>query len=261
MGRRLSVSVSGRSCIALALFLLLAASSAAQVRRETMLNGVTINAGAPDVLKALGLPHYIGPALPGAEAIEKILNPPPLMAMGGAAPAAPAAPGMPDGGVAAGPPKPKPEEEHIVWLYEGVRWNGTSYSTNLNAGHATYVIFDKYGKVAGVVMSVDTPATNPGIYMSSRGPQGEKVGFGTRMIEMVTVYDWPDPLARLDKYYFAAYPDRNVTFSLDSATRKVVVMAIGMPVTVIRGAEKAAGGAIGALDGGVGLPGGVVPPR
>jgi hypothetical protein len=264
---RLTVSFSDWTCLALlAITLGMVAPATAQVRRESTLNGVTINSGCLEVLKALGMPQYIGPALPGAAAIEKILNPPPEMATmtGPAAPMAPAGPGMPDPGLAAGPPKPKPEEEYIVWMYQGVKSDGSRYTVNLNGGHCTYVILDKYGKVVGVVVAVDNPNINPGIYTASRDADGKRVGFGTRLIDMVKVFDWPEPFARIDKYYFCAYPDRNITFSLDTATRKVVVMALGMPVTVIRGAEKTDAANNGILGGAGlpgGLPGGMVLPR
>lgn len=261
MRLRLTVSLAG--CLGLAvaaLALMLAAPAMAQSRRESTLNEVTLNFSATDVLQKRGLPHYIGPALPGADAIEKILNPPPeLMSAVAGAPAAPAGPGMPDPNGVAGPPKPKPEEEYIVWMYEG----NSKFGPNPGQGFSTYVIFDKFGKVVGVVLTLTSPTVipSPNIQTSSVGPNGERVGFGTRLIDMVKVYDWPDPFVRIDKCYFCAYPDRNITISVDTATRKVVGMSLGMPLTVIRTAEKSADGNNPFMGGPGALPGGVVMPR
>jgi hypothetical protein len=66
---------------------------------------------------------------------------------------------------------------------------------------------------------------------------------------------------RIDKCYFCAYPDRNITFSVDTATRKVVAMSLGMPLTIIRGAEKTDANNQSLFGGPGALPGGVVMPR
>lgn len=252
-------------CLALvALSILLAVPVSAQNKRETTLNEVTLNFTAPQVIDKRGMPHYIGPALPGADAIEKILNPPPELPTMGASggPMAPAGPGMPDPSAVAGPPKPKPEDEYIVWMYEGNSKDGTA---SLGEGFSTYVIFDKFGKVVGVTVAWDkADGFPPPIFSTRRGANGEKVGFGTRLIDMVKLYDWPDPFVRLDKYYFCAYPDANIAFSLDTGTRKVMVMSVGMLVTVLKSEGKSDSSSGGPLLSGPGAlpgPGGAVMPR
>jgi hypothetical protein len=230
--------------------------SAQASRRETSLNGVFLNSSFLDVLKVRGIPHFIGPALAGVGAIETILNPPPIAVMPTMA-SAPGAgmggPGSPDAGAMAGiaPLEKRPEEDYILWMYEGNDRN----VPHPEAGYITYVVFSKAGSVIGVAV-VQTDLNKPVGIGTSTG-----MTFGKRLIEMVEKYDWPEPFARVDTYYFCSYPDRNVTFSLDVATRKIAVIAIGIPMTVVRNKGEGTPGASGAPGMPGMLPGGPIPPH
>ncbi|MHB9025709.1 MAG: hypothetical protein ACYC7E_16325 [Armatimonadota bacterium] len=206
----------------------------ARPEREGTLNGITVSSSFMDVLVQKGPPHWIGPALEGPDAVLDILDPPPmpLDGIGASTPGAPM-PGsgmgpMPPGGMGPGGMitlKPKAKNEYIVWLYEG-----PGRTPNPDAGWNTYVLFNKTGQVAGVVVAVMKPGVLPQVKTRSG------VTFGTKMIDIISedkfAYGWPQPFVRVASHYFLSYPDYNVTYSLDSSTRRVVVIAIGISLTV-----------------------------
>ncbi|MHB9132200.1 MAG: hypothetical protein ACYDBB_14085 [Armatimonadota bacterium] len=205
--------------------------------REDTLNGISLDVDSLEVLNRMGMPQYLGPAVGGVDAIQDILDPPPVaeMMMGNAA----GAPGMP--GAPVGPPPPQLEKQYIVWMYDNAP------RTQI-PGTTTYVIFNKQGKVVGVVVSLTKNLPQP--FLATKAG----IGFGSRLTEVVNAdkYGWPSPFAKVGPHYFLSYPDRNITFGLDATTRRVVVIAIGLPFTVIPMQEKDANTPGG---GAPGLPG------
>ncbi len=195
---------------------------------EVTLDKVTLNATFIEVLNSRGMPHRIGPALTGADAITNLLNPPPVTTMlGGGMPPPDAMPA----GVAAGTPGTtkqqnialKPQDTWMIWVYEG-----SGRLPDPQAPVMTYVFFDTQGQVAGIVASARSPQVSSVIRTESG------IGFGTKLTDIVKKYDWPQPFTRVGPYYFCSYPAQNVTFSLDTGSRKVQVIAIGLPITVVR---------------------------
>lgn len=195
---------------------------------EVTLDKVTLNATFIEVLNSRGVPHRIGPALTGADAITNLLNPPPVTAViGGAMPPPDAVPAGVAAG-ASGAAKPqnialKPQDTWMIWVYEG-----SGPLPDPQAPVITYVFFDTQGQVAGVVVSARSPQVSSVIRTESG------IGFGTKLSDIVKKYDWPQPFTRVGPYYFCSYPVQNVTFSLDTGSRKVQAIAIGLPITVVR---------------------------
>lgn len=207
--------------------------------RENSLNGVAMNASFLEVLGVRGAPHFIGPALPSAAAVLDILDPPPLPETGMGMPVS-----VPTA-VDPNAPAKKPMETYIIWLYQG---NGRT--PDPNAGYSTYVLFNKYGLVAGVAVAASMGVKPPGVGTSSG------VSFGTSMFDLTQKYGYPEPFVRVGDRYFCAYPDRNVTFALDSVKRKVIGISMGVSVTVFASASDTA-----ITPDGTGLPSNVPPAR
>jgi len=208
---------------------------------EVMLNDVTLNSTFVEVLTRRGIPHFIGPSVNSSEAITQLLSTRPLPAepvtpgaAGGlGAPGAPRQPyrggAMPPAGTnwpatgmgtPTGEALPQPAKEkkpHMVWRYDG---NGPK--PDPKAGMTTYVFFNERGTVEAVVVN----KTGERVAADIRTESG--FGFGAKMFDIVKRYEWPEPLARVGSLYFCAYPNYNVTFAADSASRKVVCIAIGL---------------------------------
>lgn len=213
---------------------------------EMLLNDVSINTTYVEVLKRRGMPHYIGPSVSGISAVNNLLRPPepkvaaPMPTQPGAptAPAYnPAAPTGPYGGAygqnpmapygagAATMPAPQPEKTgpYMIWRYDG---NSTNGKADPKAPVTTYVFFNDRGKVEAVVVNRNNPKAVTNIQTESG------ITFGTKLSDIVRKYDWPEPFTRVGNHYYCHYPAYNVTFALDTESRKVTCIGIGVPFIV-----------------------------
>jgi hypothetical protein len=231
----------------------LPAGAQARLQRETFLAGVSVGSSFLDVLNGRGLPHYIGPALPTADEIENVLDPPPASLVDTAAAAVGGTPGMPGGaampGSPAAAPKP-PREKYIVWMYAG-----DSPVANPASGWNMYVVFDKRGTVVSVVVSLKTPKSLPPGFSTTSG-----IRLGSKLFPLIDLYDWPEPFSQIGGQFFLSYPDKNVTFAVDKASRSVVTIAVGLPMTVVYEEAKADSSGLGGIGGRLSGPGSPVLP-
>ena len=214
-----------QQCIIVGGLLALLAPGWAQTRlpNEVVLNGITLNSTFIEVLARRGLPHTIGPSVTGLSSVAALLRPsdpkpamfgiPGTVGMPGMGPLG-AIPGMPG---ATAQPKKNPGP-FMVWRYDG---NGKTPDAKANI--TTYVFFNEQGVVAAVVVNLNNKEANPDI----RTEGG--VSFGTKLSDIVKKYDWPEPFSRVGPLYLCIYPVYNVTYALDTSSRKVVCISIGMP--------------------------------
>lgn len=243
-----------RSMLLLAGLLALGCTAWAQARLtpEVELNNVTLNSTFVEVLTRHGIPHYIGPAVTGADTITSLLSSQPMPKTGPGAAGTPGGPGAggmypgamgggddPMGGAARGgglgagagislvgpDGLPKPEEkkkQYMIWRYDG-----KGPVPDARAGYSMYVFFNERGTVEGVVV------VQTGLRVTENIRTDSGFGFGAKMFDIVKRYEWPDPLARIGSLYFCNYPAYNVTFALDGESRKVLCIGIGLPLAVL----------------------------
>ncbi|HEX2948063.1 MAG TPA: hypothetical protein VHV83_00585 [Armatimonadota bacterium] len=254
--------------------------------QQVSLNGVNLNAKYNEVLSAKGMPHYIGPSLESADDITNILIPPPLpttasaggdtglmpamgadpgLAGGGFAPGVPVAPTVGTGGSTTADQKPKGQFDYVIWMYEGNSKNGPDKKD----GFTTYVFFDKKN---GTVIEVVTWLNDLKRSIDVKAPNS--IALGSSLSKILSTFGYPKPFAKIGANFVCPYPDKQVTFSIDAATKKVIGIAVGRkPLTGISVAPTitstpdappatapgAAPGAFGAPQQGPPLPPGALP--
>lgn len=224
--------------LALGLLLVMSMPAWSQVKqpRELTLNAVTINTSFLEVLNRRGAPAFIGPAVSEADTIQTLMDTAPT-GLGGAIPGMPAnyMPGMPPMMMGTVMPQAakvtKPKEEYVVWMYEG----GTPGEDDPSAGWYTFIFFNNRGFVVAVVIRALTPNIPTGVSTASG------ISIGSKMMDIVKSYDWPDQFTTVGSSYYCSYPENNVTFAMEQNTRKVVSIAIGLPFTVTVANPKGAG--------------------
>ena len=191
---------------------------------EVRLNGIVLGWNATEVIKYFkAMPHYIGPAKASAGEAMLTLDPPPL--------ATEAAAMASSGATISGANGPTVDEvaerlqKMIVWVYVG---NGKV--PDPSKGWTTYIFFGPQGTVQAVAVLQTKVTAKPPIEIGTDG----SVTFGTRLMDLVSGkrYDWPEPLRKIEDYLFCAYPKFNVTYSVSSSTRRVVGIAIGLPIAI-----------------------------
>lgn len=243
MRQRLSIHWLTGLGLLVGMLALVPASAQMRPGRETQLGGVTLGSTFVEVLRDLGMPAMIGPALGSADDISEYLNPVKpqasvAMAAPAAAPMGPVGPGMASG-MGSGATAPKPQPEYTIFLYRnrgGAIWNH-------------YVFFNRGGYVVSIVATV----ASPGKQAPARA--ATNVGFAQRLTEVVRAYDWPEPFAKVGSNYFCNYPDRNIAFSLDTGTRTVIGIAVGVPMTVLPSENSKTGTGGGGGNPMMGAPG------
>ncbi|MHB0936933.1 MAG: hypothetical protein ACYDCO_11875 [Armatimonadota bacterium] len=233
---------------------------------EMLLNNVSLNSTYVEVLKRRGIPHFIGPAVTGMASVTALLKPAePKQAPRGPAtpgglanrPLGPAAPPntAPYGGLYGPaidapltPAQPKKVGPYMIWRYDGNNTNGKS---DPKATITTYVFFNERGVVEAVVVNQNNPKGFADIQTESG------VTFGTKLSDIVKKYDWPDPFTRNGNFYYCYYPAQNVTFGLDTETRKVKCIGIGTSFIVTSQTLDASQETT--VTPGSGMPGGLQP--
>jgi len=199
------------------------------IKAEMILNSISLDSKINDVLTYRGMPHYIGPSVSGVGSIDSLLRSPEQRSA--ALPATtvnPNMPGMrqpPQYGMNAGPAQvtmePKKENIYMVWRYDG---NGKT--PDPKASFTTYLFINKDGKVEAVVVNLNNPEAHPNIQTETG------ITFGTRLSDIIKIYNWPEPFTRVGSLYYCNYPEQRVTFGLDANTRKVTCISIGVPFVV-----------------------------
>ena len=245
----------------------------AKLPEEMLLNNVSLNSTYVEVLKRRGIPHFIGPSVSGMSAVTALLRPAePKQAMGAPArpnipgapaysPAAPAySPAAPTGvyapnsaygpstTVPLAPPRPEKTGPYMIWRYDG---NSTTGKADPKAAVTTYVFFNERGVVDAVVVNQNNPKGINNIQTESG------ITFGTKLSDIVKKYDWPEPFTRVGSFYYCNYPAYNVTFALDTESRKVSCISIGVPFIVT--AQTLEAGEQAKVAPGAGTPGGLQP--
>lgn len=206
---------------------------------EMLLNNVSLNSTYVEVLKRRGIPHFIGPAVTGMDSVTTLLKPaePKQTPRGAAVPqGAPATqpynPGYPSNAdtrygpntdTPLTPAQPKKVGPYMIWRYDG---NNTTGKSDPKAAITTYVFFNERGIVEAVVVNQNTQKGFADIQTESG------IAFGTKLSDIVKKYDWPDPFTRVGEFYYCNYPAQNVTFGLDTESRKVTCIGIGTPFIV-----------------------------
>jgi len=201
-----------------------------KIKPEVLLNGISLDSTFREVLTRRGVPHYIGPSISGVDSVTRLLSP--AQQKGAAGPAVPVNPNMPGGrqippqyGMNAGPAQiqvePKKENIYMVWRYDG---NGKT--PDPKASYTTYVFINDEGIVEAVVVNLNNPESSPNIETETG------ITFGTRLSDIVKIYNWPEPFTRAGSLYYCSYPEQRVTFALDANTRKVTCISIGVPFVV-----------------------------
>jgi len=211
-----------------------------------VLNDVKLGMTFKEVLAAkFKPPDMVGPALASVEEVNNILNPPPASTTG----AGMSIPGMPMGmtpPVASPMPSPSPmsppfgitgpgatapdlvpkgRSDYIVWVY-----NEESGITKMQ--YTTYVIFNRglatdadAGKVQGVVLWLKSQVRKSD--KSNLSTPVPELQLGSNMTDLITKYNYPRPLAKIDANFFLAYPDQQIAYTVSSTTHKVIGIAIG----------------------------------
>ncbi len=202
-------------------------------QREVTLDSVTLNSTYLDVLDTFKrMPDCIGPAADSVDDMSYLNTQQGTLTM--AVPGAPmlgVIPGMPSmipgsrmPANNASTPAAKPQEHYTIWCYIHGNINKTGREIAI---WETYVFFNQRGLVVGVMVAAPTP-TN---LINVQTETGVKIG--TPMIDVVKLYDWPDPFTTVGPYYYCTYPAQNVTFGLDQQTHRVVCIAIGLSYVAV----------------------------
>lgn len=142
---------------------------------------------------------------------------------------------------------PKGQFDYIVWMYQG----NTKGDPDKNATYNTYVIFDKK---SGSVIEVIVWVTKPGQFARIQTPG--KIGLGASFTAIRENLGNPTPLERIGDFLVCPYPKSQVTYSVDSTTKKVVGIAIGAKaLTAIQLEKPATANPMGNMGPGMGMPG------
>jgi len=194
--------------------------------KEVRLNKIVLGSNCIEVLKAFGIPHYFGPAKNSAADAMTVLDPPPIASDMSAFVAAASTTTISSTGAPTVDQVAERLQHMTIWMYVG---NGKT--PNPNAGWTTYVFFAPQGTVQAIAVTLTKPTAKPPIETDGG------VTFGTRLMDMVSGkrYDWPEPLRKIDNYLFCDYPRYNVTYAVSSTTRRVVGIAIGLPIAIADG--------------------------
>jgi hypothetical protein len=141
----------------------------------------------------------------------------------------------------------------MVWRYDG---NGKT--PDAEASFTTYVFLNDMGVVEAVVVNLN----NPEAVLNIQTETG--VTFGTKLSDIVKIYNWPQPFTRVGNLYYCSYPEQKVTFALDTTTRKVTCISIGVAFVVtaqsLEAGEAAIAGGVTPVPGQTGRPGTMYPP-
>jgi len=229
--------------IALGITVVPALAQSSYLQRETTLNGIAIGATYSQVLAVKGAPHGVGPSLPTVEDVWNALDPPPVETanalveqMGGAsAPELPRQDAARNAIYAQYMPRKnfKSDSDYIAWEYIG-----GGAKSDRTYGWVQYILFNRSGRVAGIVMYC--PGNSERARFVTRTKSN--ITFLSTLADVTRAYTLPEPIVRYDKgywpdainsieqTYYLTLPEQNVTFTFNSATRKVIAIAVGIPV-------------------------------
>lgn len=217
---------------------------------ETELNNIKLNSMFTDVLAVKGAPTSFGPAVAEADNLMALLENPPTTTLS-AVPGAPGGmpgPGRPSfmpgssmPGMSPGMPEAtkKPKPQYAIWLYASTNW-------------ATYVFFNQRGLVVGVVVAAKNPQVKVPVQTQSN------FHIGSKLMDVVAYYDWPDPFTTVGSDYYCTYPASTITFGLEQRSHEVVSIAIGVPYVADTAQARQGSkmpGAPGMMMGAPGAPG------
>lgn len=126
-------------------------------------------------------------------------------------------------GVDIGPQKVdklKGRSDYMVWMYEGNKPN----VPDVSAGFDTYIILNRAtGGVVAVVLWSHVPGK---VIKGLQTPNN--INLGNFMVNVLDTYGNPEGAVKIvDNLFVLSYPEKNVTYSIDSATRRVIGIAIG----------------------------------
>ena len=277
--------------LAVATALLMALLGSAPVSANVALNGIEIGKDFNSVLDHMArTPDLVGPSLASIEEVNNILNPPPA-ATASAGMGMPGMPGVsqpptvfpttgppmmgdPGMGAPAAPVEliPKGRSDYVFWAYHQVGKNGYTWTM--------YIMFDrgltdssKAGQVVGVVLWLTSKPQNKDTTHLSTPDAGADIQLGSNMTKLIGAYGYPNPMVKIGANYFLAYPDRQIAYTVNTTTHKVIGIEIGEKLLTLvprQSAATAAGstptGTSGSMPGGANpslapLPGQPIQPK
>jgi hypothetical protein len=104
--------------------------------------------------------------------------------------------------------KIKGHSKYLAWSYK-------------KDGYRMYIILDRQ---KGLVSAVVLWLTNTTKFTKPITPTS--ITFGSSVSDIINVYNYPDYSTKVGSSLLYYYPDKDITFSIDTATRKVIGIAI-----------------------------------